>query len=142
MKVPIRLLIFHLRFRALTLSISDTLVYIVHSFSRMLPHCLINALSQHFEKRFSVLHISNMILAIGSMLYHATLQHVQQQSDETPMDVSAKRVAKLYRLLYFLVVCVGCLIVYSATSDQRLALELLDTLQPRHELTDILIEVH
>ncbi|KAK9266384.1 hypothetical protein L1049_027286 [Liquidambar formosana] len=46
---------------------------------------LINALRQRFEKRFSVLHISNMILAIGSMLYHATLQHVQQQSDETPM---------------------------------------------------------
>ncbi|KAI3846604.1 hypothetical protein MKW92_011245 [Papaver armeniacum] len=46
---------------------------------------LINALRQRFEKRFSVLHISNMILAIGSMLFHATLQHVQQQSDETPM---------------------------------------------------------
>ncbi|KAM7271113.1 hypothetical protein ACFE04_030327 [Oxalis oulophora] len=46
---------------------------------------LINALRQSFEKRFSVLHISNMILAIGSMLYHATLQRVQQQSDETPM---------------------------------------------------------
>ncbi|KAI3945965.1 hypothetical protein C5167_009480 [Papaver somniferum] len=46
---------------------------------------LINALSQRFEKRFSVLHISNMILAIGSGLFHATLQHVQQQSDETPM---------------------------------------------------------
>lgn len=35
---------------------------------------LINALWQRFEKRFSVLHISNMILAIGSMIYHATLQ--------------------------------------------------------------------
>ncbi|KAA8548390.1 hypothetical protein F0562_000074 [Nyssa sinensis] len=46
---------------------------------------LVNALRQRFEKRFSVLHISNMILAIGSMLFHATLQHVQQQSDETPM---------------------------------------------------------
>ncbi|KAL9408783.1 hypothetical protein AB3S75_047215 [Citrus x aurantiifolia] len=46
---------------------------------------LINALRQRFEKRFSVLHISNMILAIGSMLYHATLQHMQQQGDETPM---------------------------------------------------------
>ncbi|XP_044478735.1 alkaline ceramidase-like [Mangifera indica] len=46
---------------------------------------LINALRQRFEKRFSVLHISNMILAIGSMLYHATLQHVQRQGDETPM---------------------------------------------------------
>ncbi|CAF2149165.1 unnamed protein product, partial [Brassica rapa subsp. trilocularis] len=46
---------------------------------------LVNALRQRFEKRFSILHISNMILAIGSMLYHATLQHVQQQSDETPM---------------------------------------------------------
>lgn len=37
---------------------------------------LINALRQRFEKRFSVFHISNMILAIGSMLYHATLQSV------------------------------------------------------------------
>lgn len=37
---------------------------------------LINALRQRFEKRFSVLHISNMTLAIGSMLYHATLQHM------------------------------------------------------------------
>ncbi|KAK9084728.1 hypothetical protein Sjap_025139 [Stephania japonica] len=46
---------------------------------------LINALRQRFEKRFSVLHISNMVLSIGSMLYHATLQHVSQQSDETPM---------------------------------------------------------
>lgn len=46
---------------------------------------LLNALRQHFEKRFSILHISNMILATGSMLFHATLQHVQQQSDETPM---------------------------------------------------------
>ncbi|XP_058113981.1 alkaline ceramidase-like isoform X4 [Magnolia sinica] len=46
---------------------------------------LINALRQRFEKRFSILHISNMILSIGSMLFHATLQHVQQQSDETPM---------------------------------------------------------
>ncbi|KAL5703041.1 hypothetical protein ACHQM5_028184 [Ranunculus cassubicifolius] len=46
---------------------------------------LINAFRQRFEKRFSVLHISNMILAIGSMLFHATLQNVQEQSDETPM---------------------------------------------------------
>ncbi|KAH8483984.1 hypothetical protein H0E87_028420 [Populus deltoides] len=46
---------------------------------------LINAFRQRFEKRFSILHISNMILAIGSMLYHATLQHMQQQGDETPM---------------------------------------------------------
>ncbi|XP_052202501.1 alkaline ceramidase [Diospyros lotus] len=46
---------------------------------------LINALRQHFEKRLSILHLSNMILAIGSMLFHATLQHMQQQSDETPM---------------------------------------------------------
>ncbi|KAK4856014.1 hypothetical protein QYF36_013281 [Acer negundo] len=46
---------------------------------------LINALRQRFEKRFSVLHLSNMTLAIGSMLYHATLQRVQQQGDETPM---------------------------------------------------------
>ncbi|XP_057417272.1 alkaline ceramidase-like [Lotus japonicus] len=46
---------------------------------------LINALWQRFEKRFSVLHLSNMTLAIGSMVYHATLQRVQQQGDETPM---------------------------------------------------------
>lgn len=46
---------------------------------------LTNALRQRFEKRFSVLHISNMILAFGSMLFHATLQKAQQQSDETPM---------------------------------------------------------
>ncbi|KAK4797505.1 hypothetical protein SAY86_029831 [Trapa natans] len=46
---------------------------------------LVNALRQRFEKRFSVLHISNMTLAIGSMLYHSTLQRVQQQGDETPM---------------------------------------------------------
>nr|GMD90935.1 alkaline ceramidase 3-like [Ipomoea batatas] len=46
---------------------------------------LVNALRQRFEKRFSVLHISNMILAIGSMVYHATLQRMQQQGDETPM---------------------------------------------------------
>lgn len=37
---------------------------------------LTNALRQRFEKRFSVLNISNMILAIGSMLYHSTLQHM------------------------------------------------------------------
>lgn len=46
---------------------------------------LVVALSQRFEKRFTVLHISNMILAIGSMSFHATLQRVQQQGDETPM---------------------------------------------------------
>ncbi|KAD3337974.1 hypothetical protein R6Q59_027257 [Mikania micrantha] len=46
---------------------------------------LLSSLLQRFEKRFSVLHLSNMALAIGSMMYHATLQHVQQQSDETPM---------------------------------------------------------
>ncbi|OAY28280.1 alkaline ceramidase [Manihot esculenta] len=46
---------------------------------------LTNALRQRFEKRFSVLNISNMILAIGSILYHSTLQHMQQQGDETPM---------------------------------------------------------
>uniref|UniRef100_A0A804P8Z6 Alkaline ceramidase 3 n=2 Tax=Zea mays TaxID=4577 RepID=A0A804P8Z6_MAIZE len=46
---------------------------------------LVNAFRQGFEKRFSVLHISNMILAIGSMIFHATLQLVLQQSDETPM---------------------------------------------------------
>lgn len=37
---------------------------------------LVNSLRQHFEKRFSILHISNMILSIGSILYHATLQRL------------------------------------------------------------------
>ncbi|KAL6569933.1 hypothetical protein OROMI_014447 [Orobanche minor] len=46
---------------------------------------LVNSLRQRFEKRFWVLHVSNMILSIGSMLYHATLQRLQQQGDETPM---------------------------------------------------------
>ncbi|XP_051118344.1 alkaline ceramidase-like [Andrographis paniculata] len=46
---------------------------------------LVNALRQRFEKRFSVLHLSNVILAIGSVLYHSTLQRMQQQWDETPM---------------------------------------------------------
>ncbi|KAF3328953.1 Alkaline ceramidase 3 [Carex littledalei] len=46
---------------------------------------IINAVGQGFEKRFSALHLFNMILAIGSMLFHATLQLVLQQSDETPM---------------------------------------------------------
>ncbi|KAL8121096.1 alkaline ceramidase-like [Apium graveolens] len=46
---------------------------------------LVNTLRQRFEKRFSVLHLSNITLAIGSMLFHATLQKLQQQGDETPM---------------------------------------------------------
>ncbi|XP_021745746.1 alkaline ceramidase-like [Chenopodium quinoa] len=46
---------------------------------------LLNALRQRFEKRFSFLHMSNMALAFGNMLYHATLQRVHQHSDETPM---------------------------------------------------------
>ncbi|KAG0501594.1 hypothetical protein HPP92_001666 [Vanilla planifolia] len=46
---------------------------------------LVNALRQRFEKRFSILHVSNMILAIGNIAFHATLQLVVQQSDETPM---------------------------------------------------------
>ncbi|KAG9143119.1 hypothetical protein Leryth_006353 [Lithospermum erythrorhizon] len=46
---------------------------------------LVNALRQRFEKRFSVLHVSNMVLAIGSMIYHATLRRMEQQGDETPM---------------------------------------------------------
>ncbi|CAH9106805.1 unnamed protein product [Cuscuta europaea] len=37
---------------------------------------LVNALHHRFEKRFSVLHISNMILSIGSMFYHASLQRM------------------------------------------------------------------
>ncbi|MCD7454884.1 Alkaline ceramidase [Datura stramonium] len=46
---------------------------------------LVNALRQRFEKRFSVLHMSNIILSIGSIIYHATLGQMQQQGDETPM---------------------------------------------------------
>ncbi|EFJ18347.1 hypothetical protein SELMODRAFT_443337 [Selaginella moellendorffii] len=46
---------------------------------------LYNSISQRFEKRFSVLHLATIALCIGSMLFHATLQHAQQQSDETPM---------------------------------------------------------
>ncbi|XP_015075124.1 alkaline ceramidase-like [Solanum pennellii] len=46
---------------------------------------LANALRQRFEKRFSVLHMSNIILSLGSMIYHATLGQMQQQCDETPM---------------------------------------------------------
>lgn len=37
---------------------------------------LINALRQGFEKRFSVLHISNIILAIGSILHHSSLHRL------------------------------------------------------------------
>ena len=37
---------------------------------------LVSALTQRFEKRFSVLHLSNMTLAIGSMLFHGTLQRL------------------------------------------------------------------
>ena len=37
---------------------------------------LIVALSQGFEKRFTVLHLSNMVLALGSILFHGTLQRV------------------------------------------------------------------
>ncbi|KAI4367829.1 hypothetical protein MLD38_016455 [Melastoma candidum] len=44
-----------------------------------------NALQQRFERRFSFLYVSNVVLAIGSMLHHATLRSGQQQSDETPM---------------------------------------------------------
>ncbi|KAK7391712.1 hypothetical protein VNO78_20131 [Psophocarpus tetragonolobus] len=46
---------------------------------------LICARTERFEKRFCVLHLSIIALAIGSMLFHATLQRVQQQGDETPM---------------------------------------------------------
>ncbi|KAJ3679303.1 hypothetical protein LUZ60_017314 [Juncus effusus] len=46
---------------------------------------LVTAVRQGFEKRFSMLHITNMILAIGSVMFHSTLQHIVQQSDETPM---------------------------------------------------------
>lgn len=43
------------------------------------------SISQRFERRFSVLHLSTIALGFGSILFHATLKHAQQQSDETPM---------------------------------------------------------
>ncbi|KAL3521894.1 hypothetical protein ACH5RR_014728 [Cinchona calisaya] len=46
---------------------------------------LVNSLRQRLERRFSVLHVSNMVLAIWNILYHATLNRVLQQSDETPV---------------------------------------------------------
>ncbi|XP_047336798.1 alkaline ceramidase-like [Impatiens glandulifera] len=46
---------------------------------------LVNGLRQNFEKRFCVLEISTMIVAFGNILFHATLQRMQQQSDEIPM---------------------------------------------------------
>eukprot|EP00249_Psilotum_nudum_P018701 c26923_g2_i2 orf=137-907(-) len=46
---------------------------------------LINSIRQRFEKRFSFLHLSTMALGFGSILFHATMQNIQQQSEETPM---------------------------------------------------------
>ncbi|CAI9086906.1 OLC1v1020831C1 [Oldenlandia corymbosa var. corymbosa] len=40
---------------------------------------------QRFEKRFSVLYLSNLILAVWNLMYHATLHRLLQQSDETPV---------------------------------------------------------
>ncbi|KAK6122874.1 hypothetical protein DH2020_043400 [Rehmannia glutinosa] len=57
---------------------------------------LVNSLRQRFEKRFSVLHLSNMTLAIGSMLYHATLQRLMYKYYIHTEDKSAKRLAKFY----------------------------------------------
>ncbi|KAL2643556.1 hypothetical protein R1flu_011143 [Riccia fluitans] len=46
---------------------------------------LCSTIGQGFEKRFSVLHLSSIVIGIGSILFHATLKYRQQQSDETPM---------------------------------------------------------
>lgn len=46
---------------------------------------LINSMRQTFEKRFSILHLATIMLGTGSILFHATLLHVHQQSEETPM---------------------------------------------------------
>ncbi|GAQ80572.1 Ceramidase [Klebsormidium nitens] len=46
---------------------------------------LASAIRQRFEKRFSILWLMMVTIGIGSALFHATLKHVQQQSDETPM---------------------------------------------------------
>lgn len=44
-----------------------------------------HTLRQGFEKRFLFLYASCAVIGCGSALFHATLQHAQQQSDETPM---------------------------------------------------------
>ncbi|CAM6094550.1 unnamed protein product [Calypogeia fissa] len=46
---------------------------------------LSSTMGQRFEKRFSVLHLSSITIAIGSIVFHATLKYSQQQCDETPM---------------------------------------------------------
>ncbi|BBN02119.1 dihydroceramidase [Marchantia polymorpha subsp. ruderalis] len=46
---------------------------------------LCSTIGQSFEKRFSVLHLSSIVIGIGSILFHASLKYGQQQSDETPM---------------------------------------------------------
>ncbi|KAL3519388.1 hypothetical protein ACH5RR_017537 [Cinchona calisaya] len=46
---------------------------------------LVNSLRERFERRFSILHVSNMILGIWNVLYHATSYRVLHQSDETPV---------------------------------------------------------
>lgn len=46
---------------------------------------IINSIRQRFEKRFSILHVATMSLCLGSILFHGTLQHGHQQSEETPM---------------------------------------------------------
>lgn len=46
---------------------------------------LINSIRQRFEKRFSTLNLVTIMVGLGSMLFHGTLQHVHQQSEETPM---------------------------------------------------------
>lgn len=46
---------------------------------------LLNSMRQRFEKRFSILHLATIVLGLGSILFHATLQLAYQQSEETPM---------------------------------------------------------
>ncbi|MCO5602390.1 hypothetical protein L7F22_056521 [Adiantum nelumboides] len=38
---------------------------------------LVNSLRQGFEKRFSSLNFATMMVGLGSMLFHGTLQHVK-----------------------------------------------------------------
>ncbi|KAH7292430.1 hypothetical protein KP509_29G067700 [Ceratopteris richardii] len=46
---------------------------------------MVNSVRQRFEKRFGLLNFATIIVGIGSMFFHGTLQHFHQQSEEIPM---------------------------------------------------------